>query len=300
MSQPAGWYPDPLGGPAARYRNGTGWDGTAEEFPEPASPTTEPHVVVPSRRWLWTLGVAVTAVGAAVGATLLTLQFSEKPTAAPPVPATVTSIAPAPSPQQSSAEKAAADVKTSMQHKLDTDPDFARASLTVIDVTLVQKSGNEYKGIATVRSRDGADHQVPVDVTSDSANTLWETPPGAFLFAAPFNQPPPAPTFPVPGADDAGFLAGPRCMDTAPLIVLTAQSRVVICPDDSPAEVYEYRGLRISDGGQIELPAKRTETGGFIAVNPADGTRYVVTRDGLKIITPGGETYSEAAVAVGP
>ncbi len=188
MSQPAGgWYPDPLGGPAARYRNGTGWDGTAEEFPRAGVADDRASCGRANRRWLWTLGVAVTAVGAAVGATLLTLQFSEKPTAAPPVPATVTSIAPAPpSPQQSSAEKkAAADVKTSMQHKLDTDPDFARASLTVIDVTLVQKSGNEYKGIATVRSRDGADHQVPVDVTSDSANTLWETPPGGHSSSPP-------------------------------------------------------------------------------------------------------------------
>ncbi len=61
---------------------------------------------------------------------------------------------------------AAGAVKDLMQRKLDTDPDLSEYDLEVIDVSLVNKAGNEHKGIATVRMSDGVDHDVPVEVTA--------------------------------------------------------------------------------------------------------------------------------------
>jgi len=83
-----------------------------------------------------------------------------------------------------------------MQRNLDSDPDFKGLGLKVVDVTLVHKSGNEYKGIATVRTLDGVSHDVPVDVTADGANTMWETPKGAFSFVESVPPPPPPPAAP--------------------------------------------------------------------------------------------------------
>lgn len=116
---------------------------------------------------------------------------------------------------QSPTEAAAAIVKESLQHKLRTDPDLAKLNLAIVDVQLVNKAGNEYKGIATVKTQDGTEHDVPLDVTADGNNVLWETPPGAFLFALRDNPEPPLPPSPplpassVPGADAQGFLGGP-------------------------------------------------------------------------------------------
>ncbi|OMC34117.1 hypothetical protein A5740_10800 [Mycobacterium sp. GA-1841] len=91
-------------------------------------------------------------------------------------------------------------MKTAMQRNLDDDEDLE--DLTVIEVLLVHKSGNEYKGIATVKATDDTEHDVPVDVTADDENVLWETPPGAFAFAEESrpspSAPPPAPRLPPP------------------------------------------------------------------------------------------------------
>ncbi|QRZ09255.1 hypothetical protein JN086_14205 [Mycolicibacterium austroafricanum] len=115
---------------------------------------------------------------------------------------TVGSPTPAPSaqPQQSPAEMVAGQVKRTMQDKLDNDSDLAKLGLTVVDVTLVHKAGNEYKGLATIRTPKGTERDVPVDVTADGDNILWETPPGAFLFAAQEQlENPPAAAPPLPG-----------------------------------------------------------------------------------------------------
>ncbi|MEZ0357651.1 hypothetical protein [Mycobacterium sp. SA01] len=94
-----------------------------------------------------------------------------------------------------------------MQSKLDTDPDLSPLHLKVIHVDLVNKAGNEYKGIAQVKTSRGTSHDVPIDVTSDGDRTLWEAAPGAFLFAiqdmptpAQAAPPPPLPGPPPPSA----------------------------------------------------------------------------------------------------
>lgn len=300
---PPGWYPDPNGGLGARRWDGSRWESVPEEFPGPAPEPAPDLKPSKGRRWVALAGLGVAVIAAAVGATLLTLHLSgEKPVSAP---VTVTSVAPLPVPPTPSfapVEVVQADVKASMQNKLNTDSDLKQLGLRVVDVTLAHKGGNEYKGIAHVRTKDGVVHDVPVEVTSDAQNTLWEAPPGWLDFALPFYQPSATPSMgPVPGADETGFIGGPRCMEgnRANLLILTAKSEVAICRKDGPNEVYTYSGKRLSDGGKIILPAVPLENG-WEAVNPADGTRYTVGPDGLAITTPEGETFSETAIAVGP
>jgi hypothetical protein len=74
-------------------------------------------------------------------------------------------------------------VKTSMQHSFDSDAQFKEYHLTVSKVQVVNESGNKYRGIATV-IYDQESHNVPVEITADGTNVLWQTQQGAFLFIA--------------------------------------------------------------------------------------------------------------------
>lgn len=242
----------------------------------------------------------------ALGLCALTLVPACSTTAGSPAPAPVPVPNGAPTSKQSATDKLGEQVMQSMQEKFDTDADLSTLKLRVTNVVLVNSSGNQYKGIATVRTQKGTEHDVTVNVTADGNNMMWETEPGAFLFALQERDDPPRATHPatapppqveaVPGADTAGFLGGPRCVNRAALIIRTALSGVVVCNDS--AGTYLYQGLRLKDGGRIVLPATPTATG-FQAINPTDGTRYDASPDGLDIYTDG-EHYSEQAIAAGP
>jgi hypothetical protein len=103
---------------------------------------------------------------------------------------------------------------------------------------------------------------------------------------------------PLPDADNQGFLtyqgAG-RCRgsDQAALMVRTAQSAAVIC-QSGPAAFY-YRGVRLSDGANIELAGAIPDGTGFSVSNPVDGTRYELSRSGLVIQGPG-QSATEPAI----
>lgn len=200
MPSEPGWYPDPLGGQGARYWDGTQWDGAiqpgqptgpmvAQEFPEPAPTPTER-----SRRRPWPLAalglVVVIAISSAVF--VLTRSTGQESKSAPTISSRTT-----PTPSVPKADQVAAEVQSSMQSKLDTDPDLSPLHLKVVHVDLVNKAGNEYKGIAQVKSSRGTSHDVPIDVTSDGDKTLWEAAPGAFLFAVQ-EMPTPTPVAPPP------------------------------------------------------------------------------------------------------
>ncbi|WP_445170904.1 hypothetical protein ACTXG7_10425 [Mycolicibacterium sp. Dal123E01] len=136
----------------------------------------------------------VIAVGGAVF--VLTRPSEGAPKAALTITPTTT-----PTPKASQADQVAVDVQSAMQSKLDTDPDLSPLHLKVIHVDLVNKAGNEYKGIATVKTLRGTSHDVPIDVTADGDKTIWEAAPGAFLFAVqdvPTRAPAPAPAAPPP------------------------------------------------------------------------------------------------------
>jgi hypothetical protein len=103
---------------------------------------------------------------------------------------------------------------------------------------------------------------------------------------------------PLPDADTHGFLnyaGAARChgVDPAVLIVRTQQSAAVMC-QSIPGEYY-YRGLRLSDGATMELAGATAAGTGFTVTNPADGTKYELSRSGLEIQGPG-QSVSESAI----
>ena len=87
---------------------------------------------------------------------------------------------------QTSGSKAdiAAEVKTSMQDTLNTDPAFSKYHLQVVKVDVVKKSDNQYEGIAVVHGAKQIDHNVSVQVTADGDKAMWQSPPGSFAWAA--------------------------------------------------------------------------------------------------------------------
>lgn len=183
MSEP-GWYP-PI--------EGAHWERPVEDFPAP-----EPAAVPRQRRWVVPVALAVGAAGVASAVTVAVVTVWPRQEAAPPPP-TVTVPVPVPpsappTPTPLPVDVVSKAVQSSMQKHLDSDPDLS--GLKVTKVRLVHKSGNEYKGIANVRTPGGVSHEVPVDVTADENNTLWETPPGAFAFAQ--EKPPPPVVVPPP------------------------------------------------------------------------------------------------------
>ncbi len=99
---------------------------------------------------------------------------------------------------------------------------------------------------------------------------------------------------PVQGADGLGFVGHPaRCDAGNPpaAVVRTAKSLAVVC--QTAPESFYYRGERIRDGANIELANAVRSAGGFDVTNPADGTRYEVRPERLRIISNGHVDSSE-------
>ena len=99
---------------------------------------------------------------------------------------------------------------------------------------------------------------------------------------------------PVQGADGLGFVGeSARCDadDPPAMVVRTALSLAVVC-QTVPGNFY-YRGERISDGANIELADAVRTLGGFDITNPADGTRYELRPQRLRIISNGHVDSSE-------
>jgi hypothetical protein len=241
-----GWYPDPLGGPGNRYWNGDQWDGLPAGHHETP---LEPQRLDSARNRL-IVPILVGTLGLAGGILLMLLWPKDEPitssvqtpSAPPAAPATsMPSTAPS-----ASLTELAAQVEKSMQRDLDRDPELGKLDLRVVDITLVKKSDNEFKGIATVRTPDGETHDVPVDVTADGTNLLWETPPGAFIFAK--KQPPPPPKKapePPPGA------APPRPPDVEDFTICPSGLSGVASEDTSCAFADNVRRSWYSGPGNL-------------------------------------------------
>ena len=61
----------------------------------------------------------------------------------------------------------------------------------------------------------------------------------------------------------------------------TTKSVLVVC-QAGPGSYY-YRGVRVSDGANIQLANAARSSGGWDVTNPADGTQYVIRPDALTI-----------------
>jgi hypothetical protein len=73
-------------------------------------------------------------------------------------------------------------LQTSMNEYIQGEKQLRETGIKVTSVTVMHGAGNFYQGDATVA--DGTvDHEVPVHVAYDGDNLLWNTDPGAFLFA---------------------------------------------------------------------------------------------------------------------
>lgn len=82
-----------------------------------------------------------------------------------------------------STEQIGANVKVSMQEKFDSDAQFKEWGLSVTNVTAVKQGENRYQGLATVIHK-GETHEIPVEITADGTNVIWQVQPGAFMFVA--------------------------------------------------------------------------------------------------------------------
>ncbi len=100
--------------------------------------------------------------------------------------------------------------------------------------------------------------------------------------------------------DGQGFIGHTtRCDQGARPVaaIQTSLSQAVIC-ETSPG-TYQYRGERLRDGANIQLDNATPAGGGFDAVNPADGARYEVRPDRLRILSNGGVDSDEPALQYG-
>lgn len=104
----------------------------------------------------------------------------------------------------------------------------------------------------------------------------------------------------VSGTDAQGFVDHTaRCpAGSAPAAVIrTASSLAVIC--QTGPDSFSYRGERLRDGANLQIPTAERSGSGFVAVNPADGARYEVGPDGLTISSYGKVDSSEPPLEYG-
>jgi len=73
-------------------------------------------------------------------------------------------------------------VKVMFQQKMNQDPEFSKYHLFVSRVDVVQEEGNKYQAIATVLMK-GREHSVSMKILADGHQVMYETDPGALLFA---------------------------------------------------------------------------------------------------------------------
>ena len=86
----------------------------------------------------------------------------------------------------------------------------------------------------------------------------------------------------APSADDRGYVdSTARCAAPYSAVVFgsTDASRVAICK--TPDGRYEYRGVRVSDGAKLVVPAEGSGDDSFVADN--SGITYLVTPKSLVV-----------------
>ena len=95
----------------------------------------------------------------------------------------------------------------------------------------------------------------------------------------------------APATDNQGYVdSSARCASPAAPVLFgaTDSSRVAICKTSDGK--YEYRGVRLSDGAKLIVPATQSADGKFVA--ESDGVTYTVTAKSL-IISAGDNVIRE-------
>lgn len=95
----------------------------------------------------------------------------------------------------------------------------------------------------------------------------------------------------APATDDDGYVnSTARCAEPNSVVVFgsTDSSRIAICK--SPDGKFEYRGVRISDGAKLIVPAEESTDGAFVADN--NGIGYLVTAKSL-VVSAGNKVIRE-------
>lgn len=95
----------------------------------------------------------------------------------------------------------------------------------------------------------------------------------------------------APAADSGGYVnSAARCAAPNDVVVFgsTAASRVAICK--TPGGEFEYRGVRVSDGAKLVVPATESTDGTFVADNGP--ISYMVTAKSL-IVSEGNTVLRE-------
>jgi hypothetical protein len=95
----------------------------------------------------------------------------------------------------------------------------------------------------------------------------------------------------APATDDDGYVnSTARCAEPNSVVVFgsTDSSRIAICK--SPDGKFEYRGVRISDGAKLIVPAVESTDGAFVADN--NGIGYLVTAKSL-VVSAGNKVIRE-------
>lgn len=98
----------------------------------------------------------------------------------------------------------------------------------------------------------------------------------------------------APASDAQGYAdSTARCAPPSTAVVFgsTAASRVAIC--EAPGGEYQYRGVRVSDGARLILPAAQGADGSFAADN--EGVTYTVTPSSL-VVTQGSRVLRREAM----
>ncbi|WP_319434839.1 serine/threonine-protein kinase [Mycobacterium sp. RTGN5] len=133
-----------------------------------------------------------------------------------------------------------------------------------------------------------SNQSAPMTVTVPSTVTASQTTPSSMV---------------LPDGDRLGFTVyggAARCApdDQAVLMIRTPQSALVFCRGTGGTAY--YRGLRLSDNATLQLDTVTSDGDAMIAINPTDGTRYVVTRDRLSIVQDGEVVAREPALEAWP
>lgn len=130
------------------------------------------------------------------------------------------------------------------------------------------------------------------DETTPSTTTTATTTPSPSTSGAPIAG--------VSGTDAQGFVGHTARCDagsTPAAAIRTANSLAIVC--ESGPGTYYYRGERLRDGANLQLSNATPSGGGFDVTNPADGARYEIRPDRLRILSNGGVDSDEPALEYG-